>query len=192
MSFSISKVFGKKLSKKSAILRITIIIVIAGGLAGIGSSAYALFHMPHQQVPHPISKSPAKLLESTHVSQQPAANAEPSQPDTPTPDAAQPSPTKPGVAPKVSPAPKTKTGCDQKIAALRVDFDAKSRAIVAEHQENLAILLQAYNEGEYSDPSLGFDAYMQDRSDENTWYMQQGNENYAEFTQKINAIGCGL
>ena len=190
------KLFSNKSVKKLFKTKWAVVLVIVA-LTGISGTAYATYSALNtsQEKEQASVKPQPKPTEKPKPEVKPSIAAEPTPVETPAP-AATPAPqtSAPKSTAKTTPAPKPdpKAECQQKIAALRVPFDAKSIAMEAAHKQKLAELKKNFDNGHYttSITSGGYDAYMADVAAENNIYLPQTQKALNDFYDQIKAIGC--
>lgn len=173
------------------------IALIIVGLVGVSGTAYATYSALNvtQEKEQASIKPQPKPVENPKPEVKPTITAEPAPIETPAPTTAPaPQTSAPKSTAKATPAPQPdpKAECQQKIAALRVPFDAKSIAMEAAHKQKLAELKKNFDNGHYTNSITGggYEAYMADVSAENNAYFPQTQKALNDFYDQIKAIGC--
>lgn len=131
-----------------------------------------------------ITKSEPKTLAGSPTDEQPVEQTS----NTPAPAAApKPQSSAPATKQKADP----KADCQQRIAKLRVTYDAKAKELMARQEAALADLKQNYERNMASNvPGTSYEAYQQEMNAVYKMTMQLNQAAYAEFSAQIKAIGC--
>ncbi len=175
-----------------------VILMICAALLVTSASGYAAYSA-FSPAPKPVVKTPPAKSPLVKPAQPSTATTTPG--SAPAKEAETTSQTSPIQTPAAKPKSKSSTQSEfQRCLPIQNQLYIENNQRVAQtyavHQDVLAGLQEAYNEGQYTDPDTGETIVMTDHAlqeyidAENDRFQQEGMDNYNTYTAALAAAHC--